>query len=79
VTTRFNSLRFSRDVHVYEGFVIVPVDTTGRRGGDKRFYEVWSNDQRIRYNRNVRTIGNAKALIDTGSYPSQQEDVAVSR
>jgi hypothetical protein len=68
-TGRFRSVKFNCDVRTYDGYVIVPIDAIGSRGGAKRFYEIWSGDQTVRYNRKVATLAQAKALIDTGSYP----------
>jgi hypothetical protein len=63
-TTTFHSIKFNRAVRLYRGFVLVPVEVTGSRGGTRTEWEIWSGDQATRFNRKLRGLGEAKLLVD---------------
>ena len=73
-TMAFWSTKFHKNVRSYRNYVIVPFDVIGSRGGNKRLWDIYSNDQRTRYNRNIRSLEEAKSLIDSGSFDLDTED-----
>lgn len=61
------SVKFRKTVREYKGFVIVPVEVLGSRGGTKTIYEIWSYDQQSLYNRKIPSLSEAKRFIDLGT------------